>query len=828
MTNIPTFDLAHTLHALKHYLPAQAPLKDFVHHNTLHAFQELPFHEALHRASVIFGYKTYLPLANYRAMYAENRISNQLLEQIIIRNKGETALAEWKEKLLKYNFNEQTTARIGKLRAQWKSGQKINLDKAVHSLLFKIVGAYLDQGISIWNFPTSEMGFLASIRAMEKVAFTSLFQTKRARDLLMQKASVEDLLKIVVGNEALYERYLFDQQFAHPGWSGIVAFNEDNPEGLLDPRKIRLQGLITLELLLEIDALEQKMKGKIIPLGHCLQELPEELFAPTPKTELSEAYQLWQDAFEWTYYDQVLKGIRQAVELPDTHNGKTFQALFCIDDREGSLRNYIEQLDPLCKTFGTPGFFNIDVYFQPEHSKFHTKVCPAPITPKHLIKEIASTKKIRKDAHFTKHTHTLIGGWFISLTLGFWSIIQLFINIFRPGYSATMVSSFRHMDKHAKLTIENENLEHCDHGLQIGFTFEEMANRLEGLLRSIGLVEDFAPIIYAMGHGASSVNNTHYAGYDCGACSGRPGSVNARVIAHIGNHPNVREILKGRGILIPDTTRFLGGLHDTTRDEFEFYDEDILDTVQQALHDTNKKIFDKSLIYNAKERSRRFQLIDSHATSEKVHKKVKLRSVSLFEPRPELNHATNALCIVGRHELTAHLFLDRRAFMNTFDYRIDTTGKYLANILNAAVPVCGGINLEYYFSKVDNHRLGAGTKLPHNVMGLIGVANGMEGDLRTGLPMQMVEIHDSIRLMMIVEHRPEVILQVLQSNSETYEWVKNGWIHLTAVNPDNKAFYYFKDDQFVKYTPIGNNVETQENLTRAIESSEENLPVYIV
>lgn len=38
-------------------------------------------------------------------------------------------------------------------------------------------------------------------------------------------------------------------------------------------------------------------------------------------------------------------------------------------------------------------------------------------------------------------------------------------------------------------------------------------------------------------------------------------------------------------------------------------------------------------------------------------------------------------------------------------------------------PVCGGINLEYYFSRVDNQKLGAGTKLPHNVMGLFGVAN---------------------------------------------------------------------------------------------------------
>lgn len=67
--------------------------------------------------------------------------------------------------------------------------------------------------------------------------------------------------------------------------------------------------------------------------------------------------------------------------------------------------------------------------------------------------------------------------------------------------------------------------------------------------------------------------------------------------------------------------------------------------------------------------------------------------------------------------------------------------------------MCAGISLEYYFSYVDNTGWGCGTKLPHNVASLLGVMDGAASDLRTGLPWQMVEIHEPVRLLFVIEIR---------------------------------------------------------------------------
>jgi uncharacterized protein YbcC (UPF0753/DUF2309 family) len=843
MTKV-SFDEKHVLHELKHYLPSQTPLKDFIHHNSLHAFQSRKFYDAIFKSAKVFGYQVTMPLSDYRKLYETGRIRPEILENCIKNRKPNDDLKIWKTNLVSKVYDDHIDHRIGKLRQQWKENYHIDLDNFVQPFLFRFLCSYLDQGISIWNFPIGNKGFLESIIILEKNIFSSIFKTSRAKELLFKEGvSIEELLRILVGSEAYFEQYLFDQQFSHRGWSGLVAAVEMHPESLLSPKKISLHDLIIFELLLEIDNLDDQLGKHWKPLSEIVTFGPSDLFEEVENSELQEILKIWQDAFEWSYYDEVLAGIKQLSKSkrnkePIDILPKSFQALFCIDEREDSIRRHLESIDRNSETYGTPGFFSVEFYFQAYGAKFYDKLCPAPVTPKYLIKEYDVTDKRKHDLLYTNKTHKLTTGFLSALVFGFWSAFRLVKNLFFPRKGPAISNAFLHMNAEGKLTIENKSINDIENNLQIGFTVEEMATRVASLLNGIALTNNFAPIVYVVAHGSSSANNPHHGAHDCGACSGRPGSVNARVFALMANNSKVRAALHIQGITIPISTQFIGALHDTAADEIEFYDIETLNIENAPLHVNNAQTFENALDLNAKERSRRFASIDTKSNIKKIRKAIKARSVSLFEPRPELGHGTNTLCVVGKRTLTKGIFLDRRAFLNSYDYKTDLDGIFLTGIMKPLGPVCGGINLEYYFSRVDNYKLGAGTKLPHNVMGLFGVANSSDGDLRAGLPWQMIEVHDPMRLMIIVEHFPAVVLKVIQSVPEMYQWFINEWVHLSVINPETDELFYFKEGNFVSYKPMANKIHFFKDVHTLLEdakemetnhishATQENLPIF--
>jgi uncharacterized protein YbcC (UPF0753/DUF2309 family) len=293
------------------------------------------------------------------------------------------------------------------------------------------------------------------------------------------------------------------------------------------------------------------------------------------------------------------------------------------------------------------------------------------------------------------------------------------------------------------------------------------------------------------------------------------------------NDSQVREILRSRGIVIPEETLFVSAMHNTTSDEITYFDQQDWPIDLPMGLVTFKRSMEEALERNAHERCRWFELGPQAKTYTAAIDHVKTRSSSIFEPRPEYDHNNNLYCVVANRDLTRSLFIDRRSFLHSYAPEADPDGATLARIMGAIIPVCGGINLQYFFSRIDNSAYGAGTKLPHNVIGLLGVANGVEGDLRTGLSSQMVEIHEASRLMIVIEQRTSVIDKALQLIPHLMNWLDNEWVRLASLHPEDQSiFIYSKSGWQQEHLPQDLKVPTARWSLEVYRDKKETIPVH--
>jgi uncharacterized protein YbcC (UPF0753/DUF2309 family) len=838
------FDLDASINRLAHWLPIQGPIKDFIHHNILHAFQHLPFHEGLAVAGKLFGARSYLPLDDYVKLYNNGRIKNYALNWAIDRS-GCTKDEQQKLKVTLFkpdkrsHFPPVSLANHG-IRNAWLTKLELNLNASVHPIMFRLLSNYLDQGISRWILPKNGERFWDCVLRLTQNSLIPLYPFNEPEVKELLNKSLDEILIVclqkIVGSQELYDQYLLEVLLSHPGWSGMVRVIEENPNSLLARRIISLKEMLAVELLCELAIINiNKPNGysSIVDLLD-LKEIPllnGELL--TPKIPLK--LRIWHDAMEWSLHTELLAAIRN-LPAPSTVSSKpapAVQAFFCIDDRECSIRRHLEEVDSTVETFGAAGFFGIDFYYQGLDDAYPVALCPVTIKPKHLVREASNEsstdKKIKGlefgEMHFTPHS--MFRGWLYTQTLGLGYAFKMAWNVFRPTANLPGIINLSEVEAHTHLHLLRETDEPNADGHLLGFSLPEMADRVGGLLRNIGLTQNFSPLVVVIAHGSSSVNNPHFAAYDCGACSGKPGSPNARAFAWMANHDGVRQILRDRGIDIPETTRFVPAMHNTTRDEITYFDEQ--EHAKHLLEELQvfKKSMHEALQRNAKERCRWFELGPHSQSNQEAHQHVISRSASIFEPRPEYDHSNNLYCVVGRRSLTRNLFLDRRSFLHSYDPGTDPSGEILVKIMSAIFPVCGGINLQYFFSRIDNSVYGSGTKLPHNVIGLLGVANGVEGDLRTGLTQQMIEIHEPARLLIVIEQFPEIIDKTFNCLPGLKDWPDQEWARVVACIPGTRELFLFSKNGWSEIDlPIELNTPKAESTEEIIVVRDKTIPVH--
>src|SRR5436190_14302240 len=85
----PDHPLTRVIDQLPNLLPAQGPISIFIHHNTLHAFEHLPFEEAVECAGERLGCEPFLAESRYRDKLASGRILARDVEALLQEQLGE-------------------------------------------------------------------------------------------------------------------------------------------------------------------------------------------------------------------------------------------------------------------------------------------------------------------------------------------------------------------------------------------------------------------------------------------------------------------------------------------------------------------------------------------------------------------------------------------------------------------------------------------------------------------------------------------------------------------------------------------------------------------
>jgi uncharacterized protein YbcC (UPF0753/DUF2309 family) len=899
--------LLEALEGAAHVLPGQGPIGVFVHHNTLHAFEDRPFEEAVLEAARLFGAEPFPAEDEQRRAFERGRILERDLEAVLrdelggradeplvggvtrlelrrlalfhAREESSEAALEWQldegvllrelgtradELELRRLFaacrdllrpEPQPQPPPARLRDALLHATGQDVDAFVHPTLIHVVSAFLDQGLAYWPMPGRERGLYVAARdllgqpAPPPNAWVrrsvSEMQRQARLDLGARDVTLEILEDLGLATEA-WQGFLQSTLLALPGWAGMVRQLELRPDRApVEAPPASLLDFVALRLTLEREA------SRFIAARHglpheSLSELWQSvrtvrapdangaLHALTPflilahagigaadlrlldaearrelATELHamgsfERRRVWQLAFERRHAQGVLSALAAHFESPPPPpTSPQFQAVFCIDERSESLRRHLEELAPEVETWGTPGFFGVAMYYRGLDDAHAVPLCPVNIRPAHQVSEQpvpGATQRFERRRARRRiagrlsrgadvGSRTFVRGTLWSAAVGVLSAVPLVLRVLWPRASARFGHSIRQLSVPALETT-----------LELGFEVNEKADIVASVLEEMGL-RAFTSLVLVIGHGSSSLNNPHESAHDCGACGGGRGGPNARAFALMANDAEVRGLLAERGLAIPDETVFVAGYHDTCNDSVTLYDLKKLSPATRERVDEVVVLLERARARDAHERVRRFESASTSGSPSEALRHVEARAVDLAQPRPEYGHATNAMAFVGRRSRTRGLFLDRRAFLVSYDPTHDPTGALLQRVIASVVPVGAGINLEYYFSYVDPIRFGSGTKLPHNITGLVGVMDGYSSDLRTGLPWQMVEIHEPVRLLTIVEAKPEVLVEAVSALPAVARLVQNRWLRVVALDPDSSEMFEHRNGRFERFVP---------------------------
>lgn len=570
---------------------------------------------------------------------------------------------------------------------------------------------------------------------------------------------------------------------AYLGWEARLAGGSDS--NLRDLLAIRLAwGAILLEC--RDDRAAQRafaaLQVEWERAGALLQQAEEALLVD----------EVWQLAYEIGYQRKLAQRLRAVA--PAVAEGIEVQAAFCIDVRSEPLRRAIEAAWPAVQTVGFAGFFGLPVAYTPLATEARRPQLPGLLAPAiEVTDRVAPTaadfgsdgdalQAAARRARLSRHADAERLG----AGTGWPNAAYASVEAIGLGYLGKLAQWLR-PSAAARRSIDGAGLapryRPVCRPVLAGLDLIAKVDLAARVLHAMGLDRQLAPLVLLVGHGSQSANNAQAAALDCGACCGQTGEVNARAMARLLNEPEVQAGLRQRGIPLPAGAAFVAGLHNTTTDEVEGHDLDLLDDATRARWARLKPVFAQAGDQVRRERAPSLAL-DPRLPHAELLQQVRRRANDGAQTRPEWGLAGNAAFVIAPRSRSLGAVLDGRSFLHDYDAGKDADGSVLELLMTAPMLVTHWINWQYHASTCDPRRLGSGNKVLHNVVGgRIGVFEGNGGDLRIGLAQQSLHDgtqwrHEPLRLTVVIDAPAEAIGRVIAKHGVLRHLLENGWLHL--------------------------------------------------
>ncbi len=516
--------------------------------------------------------------------------------------------------------------------------------------------------------------------------------------------------------------------------------------------------------------------------------------------------EVWQRALEVGYQRGLARKLGMAtgaLAMQAPSSAIKVQAAFCIDVRSERMRRALEAAWPGVQTLGFAGFFGLPAAYTPLATRARRPQLPGLLAPAIEVTDRMLTSD--EDTMDVSAQEAAVRARRQRFAQGLpWQAASRW-----PGaaFSFVETAGFAYLGKMGQWLRPGANVRAQDDldGLPLhlrpvcrpalmGLDLDSRVALAGKVLHAMGLERYIASMVLLVGHGSQSENNAQAAALDCGACCGQTGEVNARVLARLLNEVAVREALASQGLTIPPATRFVAALHNTTTDEIEGLDLDLLPPDARARWDGLQPVLAQASDQVRRERAPGLGM-DPRLPQPELLYRLRRRASDGAQTRPEWGLAGNAAFVIGPRHRTQGVVLDGRSFLHDYDASQDADGSVLELLMTAPMLVTHWINWQYHASVCDPERLGSGNKLLHNVVGgQIGVFEGNGGDLRIGLSRQSLHdgkrwLHEPLRLTVVIDAPRESIERVIAQHDVVRQLLDHRWLHLWRFDADRLLRY---------------------------------------